>query len=609
MVRTPFRKLVVGLVGAFVAVVAWAQAPAPGERISLGARQVGQSYPFNLIAQNLNCNQPQDFKFVISPNPWLKIQGDPVARQVQRGQQKAVQAKIDFSRLRPGIYRAQVTVICDTCQFLVFANCKISDRVMYLEVEATAPPPPAAAARPQPQPQGQARPRTGSVLADPPSVMASFDPDLVPWMNAAARRAAEDAQRKADDAAAAAKRAADELEGEKKKKGPCEEELAAARAAAAAADAEAAAAQAAAEAATSAAEAAEKAAADNAKDLADAEKEMGAAQTRLGNAAAARSALIKDGANASAVAAAQKMVDEANDAAYAAQKKFSAARAAAAGLAEAAATAAEAANAATAASSAAAARAAAAAAALAAKEAECLGIAAAEKAAQAKADAAAAAAGAAADEAAGAKKKAEDDARGARILTLEEQLEAARKRCKQIYEDQLANAKKQEKALAALKKLGVLGPDTPTDGLDEMWNDWGSWATGVVTGASAVAGGFAAGGKAIPTGGGPQMILSALQAAYGILNIRLVTLTPNTKAFLTDREVYGENSQANQWVRSNGFADTPEEAEEVLDEMERIVNDPDTIAKDMANAMSQLDACKQEVADLEAKLEAAKAGG
>lgn len=232
MVRTPFRKLVIGLVGALVAVVAWAQAPAPGERISLGTRQVGQSYPFNLIAQNLNCNQPQDFKFVISPNPWLKIQGDPVARQVQRGQQKAVPAKIDFSRLRPGVYRAQVTVICDTCQFLVFANCKISDRVMYLEVEATAPPPPPAAVRPQPQaqPQGQARPGRPAT----PSVMASFDPELVPWMNAAARRAAEDAQRKADAAAAAARRAADELDDAKKKKGPCEEELAAARAAAAA---------------------------------------------------------------------------------------------------------------------------------------------------------------------------------------------------------------------------------------------------------------------------------------------------------------------------------------------------------------------------------------
>lgn len=606
MVRTPFRKFVIGLIGALVAVVAWAQAPSPGERISLGTRQVGQTYPFNLIAQNLNCNQPQDFKFVISPNPWLKIRGDPVARQVQRGQQKAVPAKIDFSRLRPGVYRAQVTVICDTCQFLVFANCKISDRVMYLEVEATAPPPLAATRPPpQPQPQGQARPGRPAT----PSVMASFDPDLVPWMNAAARRAAEDAERKADAAAAAARRAADELDGAKKKKGPCEEELAAARAAAAAADAEAAAAQAAAEAATSAAEAAEKAAADNARDLADAEKEMGAAQTRLGNAAAARSALIKDGANASAVGAAQKAVDAANDAAYAAQKKFSDARAAAAGLDEAAAQAAQAANAATAASSAAAARAAAAAAALAAKEEECLGIAAAEAAAQQKADAAAAAAGAAADAAAGAKKKAEDDARATRILTLEEQLEEARKRCRKIVDDQAANARKQEKALAALKKLGVLGPDAPTDGLDEMWNDWGSWATGVTTGAAAAAGGFAAGGRPIPTGGGPQMILSALQAAYGILNIRLATLTPNTKAFLTDREVYGEGSQANEWVRTHGFADSTEEAEEVLDEMERIVNNPNVVAQDMANALSQLEACRAEVADLEAKVEAAKAGG
>lgn len=609
MVRVPFHRTVLGLLGALVAVFAWAQAPTPPDGvIDLGKREVGKAYPFSLIAQNLNCSQPQDFKFVINGNGWLKIPGDPVAHQIGKGQQKSVPAQLDFTRLPPGRYTAQVTIVCDTCQFLVFANCKISDRQMLVQIEAVAPPPPQVAAQPPARGRGPvsaARPSPGGAAA--PSVQADFDPELAFWLTRGQKQALDDARRRSADAAMAAKKAADDLESARKKKGPCEEELAALRAAAATAAEAAAAAESAANAAA-ASDAAGQAAADNDKALSDAEKAMDAAQKRLENAAAARSRLARDGANASAMAAAQAAVDAANDAAYQAQKAFMAARAAAAPDKAAADKAAAEADAASAASSEAAAKLAAAQAALAAKEAECGGLAAAEAAAQSKADAAAAAAATAAAAEEATRKKAGEEARAAAILSLEDQLARARQRCEDIYNSQLANAKKQEKALAALQKLGAIGPNAPTTGLVSMWSDWGGWATGVATQGAAVAGGFAAGGKGIPTAGGPQMILGALQAAYGIFQIRAATLTPNTKAFLTDRAVYGQNSQANQWVRSNGFADDKAEGEAVLDEMERILNDTDVMAKDMANAASALNDCKAEVAALEAKLAAAKGG-
>ncbi|MDQ0464197.1 hypothetical protein QO010_001978 [Caulobacter ginsengisoli] len=582
-----------------MAAIAWAQ-PQPEPPTDLGARVVGQSYPFKLVAINRNCNLPQDFRFVVSGGDWLRIDGDPVARGVQRGEQRTVPARIDLTGRPPGIYTAHVTVICDTCQVLVFKTCRISDRNIDLRVQAVSPPQPAQP-RPQPQPAKPKPPPAAAALPDA-TPYTDIDPDLLRRAPGAARAALAAAEERERQARAAADKAQKDLDDIRKKRGPCEEELAALRAAQGEAEAAAAAAAAAAQAAQGEADKAQQAVDSFAGEMAAAERKMSDAQKTLQQQAMYRSIVGREnGVGSAKYQDAQAQVDKANDAVNAAQAAYRALRASQAARAAAAAAAKANAAKANAAAQAAAAAAAKAAAATAAKEKECLGLAAAES----DAEGAAARAAGEADGAADAARKAEDDARAAAILSLEEEIAAKRRHCDEMRAAARAHAQLQEQALKALQQLGALDPGAPTDGLDEIWDDYVGLGYTTFVNLVATGSGLVTPGAA-PTAGGPQMLLSVLQAGYGIMAIRQSALTPGTYANLRDRMISGPDGSANQWVRTNGFADDKAGAEKVLNEMDRIMNDTGVIAKDMARAIEADRICQEELKALEARLAAAK---
>jgi len=107
--------------------------------VDLGARSSEQTYPIRLTAQNLNCEQPQDFRFDLSRTPWLRLEGDGVVRQLGPGQSGSLIATLDPAGLSPGPHQGVVRVICDTCAVL-FTNCHISVQELVLQMRVTPPP-------------------------------------------------------------------------------------------------------------------------------------------------------------------------------------------------------------------------------------------------------------------------------------------------------------------------------------------------------------------------------------------------------------------------------------------------------------------------------------
>jgi hypothetical protein len=249
------------------------QPPTVVTQVDLGTRQAGQSYPLQLNAQNVNCEDPMDFRFT-SDAAWLRLPADPVVRGVTAGQSRNLQATIDLTNISPGQYQSIVGVECENCGWFVFKSCRVDKQQIKFVINVTAETPRAG---PQ-QGQGGANPQAPKVDPKDPRI-----PEV---------------QRKKLQAAI------DALEKVTKAKEPCEEELKKLRAAADASRAKAdKAAQAAKDAADKAAKAEEEAKKADAKaDAAD--KGEQSAKKHAQDTERAQGASAKDTRDAKAAAAA-----------------------------------------------------------------------------------------------------------------------------------------------------------------------------------------------------------------------------------------------------------------------------------------------------------------
>ena len=134
----------------------------------LTPKQSGGVYPLALDAENRNCSQLLDFRFV-SQASWIKLPPDPVARQIPQGQSRQVQATIDLRGAAPGQLQGVVEVECENCGFFIFASCKVDKqqlRFILNVLPLAAAGPGGAAAAAAPQGGGQGNPAGGA--APPP---------------------------------------------------------------------------------------------------------------------------------------------------------------------------------------------------------------------------------------------------------------------------------------------------------------------------------------------------------------------------------------------------------------------------------------------------------
>ncbi len=101
--------------------------------VDLGERQAGEQYVITMAAGNVSCDQPIDFKFS-SKEPWLQFPEDPVIRQVPPGENRTIQAVLDFSNMQPGDYEVVVDIDCQNCGVLIFKNCQVNRQKVRLRV-------------------------------------------------------------------------------------------------------------------------------------------------------------------------------------------------------------------------------------------------------------------------------------------------------------------------------------------------------------------------------------------------------------------------------------------------------------------------------------------
>ncbi|MEP3889298.1 MAG: hypothetical protein ABJN69_02455 [Hellea sp.] len=105
----------------------------------LGLREAGQSYPFKLIAKNVNCDTPQDFEFILDNLPWLKTPSTPIVKQLGPGESRTIQAKLDFKYTPVGIHYGRLTSTCLTCGWDIFASCEENGQDIVLKVNVQDP--------------------------------------------------------------------------------------------------------------------------------------------------------------------------------------------------------------------------------------------------------------------------------------------------------------------------------------------------------------------------------------------------------------------------------------------------------------------------------------
>jgi hypothetical protein len=651
------------LTASFIAVVATAAAaqqsdPQQGIPVhNLGDRDQNKIYPLTLTAQNLNCNSAQDFRFDLTEAPWIIALQDPVVRQIPPGGQGSTPAQLNFANSAPGLQESLITIICETCGYIPFVkNCRADRQQVILRVNIIPQPQPVAPEptmppehgqqpiTPSPQPQSQAQEEEivglddllGPSPVSPPADdgecpvevedVKLFQPSLGSsserFLNGGQKKTLDGARKAASDAAAAVTAANEITAGLKKKKDDCQAELVRLRA-------EQAQKEAAADAAEAAADAAQQAVNDGpAKDAAAAQKKVddfqndvdaaqreydrwteaaqaqqdyleividqeGGLSSKRGQnakqyyeeAAANREAARKNLAEVkNSMAARQAALKAAQKALEAAQKAADAKKAAAEAARNDANAAKDAADA---------------------KERECLGLEAQIKKAEDDAKKAAAAAAAANKAAAEAEKKATAQA----VKNLEDAIKCKKDECERIKKmwdehfRRLTNAKK------ALEQIGYYGKQAAAKGASsgktsaEAWSDYNKHGLKnfLKDLAKATGKGVAEG---IAPGTGPLVLLDALEAAYGIAGIRQSALTPGTYAHGRT-----EGAELRNWLIKNNLAHDDQgqkDAHEVEKQMERLMKDPNVIAKDLARAITQLEECKKQLAELEAKLAAAK---
>ncbi|NNE39718.1 MAG: hypothetical protein HKN14_02240 [Marinicaulis sp.] len=102
--------------------------------VDLGERNAGEQYSIAMAARNVDCDQSIDFKFSSNAD-WLRFSKDPVIRQVRPGENRTIQATLDFSNLTPGEYEAIVEIDCQNCGGLIFKNCKVNRQKVRLKVK------------------------------------------------------------------------------------------------------------------------------------------------------------------------------------------------------------------------------------------------------------------------------------------------------------------------------------------------------------------------------------------------------------------------------------------------------------------------------------------
>jgi hypothetical protein len=635
--RIWLSRSVVAILGAIVVQAAHAQPPpqTAGAVVDLGDREQDKIYPLTLTAQNANCNANLDFRFVLAGAPFVVALQDPVVRNVPPGGRGNAPAQLQFANSPPGAQEGVIDIICENCGFIpLIKNCRADKQQVVLRVNVIAPPQPQADAQQQGR-SSQGQSSAGLASSEPPGVepwsvgapsfkgsqclanLKPIDAGLEEFLTGDQKRGLKDARDRAAAAAAAAKSAQDELDEAKKKKNKCLEELAALRAAQAEKEAAAAAAQSAADAAQQAVDnGPEQKAVDDAqqalddydKDVAAAEKALAAANARAKAQEAALNAVLKQEKNSSApnVQSAIKYYNEASKAQNEAKKALEATKgskaarqaaldAAKAGLANAQAGAdAKKAEAAAASAAAAAAKAAADA-----KERECLGLAAAEKSAAANA----ASAGKAADRAGKDKDKAEDAARGQAEKSLDEQIACKEKECADLIKKWDEHFRRLTNAKKALEQIGYYRSQAAGTGKAgqtsaEAWADYKKnglkkfkedLEREVLEGAA---------DELVP-GSGTKILLDVLEATYRLFGIRKSALTPGTYAHGRT-----EGQELRDWLVKNNLAHASpgdEDAKEVEKQMERLMNDPNVIAKDLNKAIEEVEKCKEELAKLKAK--------
>ncbi len=77
----------------------------PPPVLDLGQREAGGQYPLRLVAVNLDCNSPQDFRFKVGSIPWLSVPGDDVVHGLGPGQSGSIQGQLDFTGINRVIIR------------------------------------------------------------------------------------------------------------------------------------------------------------------------------------------------------------------------------------------------------------------------------------------------------------------------------------------------------------------------------------------------------------------------------------------------------------------------------------------------------------------------
>ena len=279
-------------------------------KINLGKRQAGQTYPLDLNAQNQNCEQLLDFRFEANDAPWLTFPSGNLVTGVAQGQTKPLAAMLDLTNVKPGHYSGQVEVSCENCGWFIFANCKIDKQMIRFDLDVVPAPNGARVAG-----QQQQQPRNN---VDGPQAEPRYDESMLTHLTEDKRRPVEQAHRRLRKAVTAARWTDETLQAARKKKSDCEKKLAALKAAADAAVA-------AANSADAAARTAAARAAQAQKDLDAAERAMDDTYRTLQRQAAYRSIVRKeDGTGSARYKDANDFVNKANDAAVAAQRRYTA---------------------------------------------------------------------------------------------------------------------------------------------------------------------------------------------------------------------------------------------------------------------------------------------
>lgn len=128
---------VVAALGAFV-VASAAGTVGSSVSVDLGQAPSGTVDTFEVEARNASCDEPQDFRFASRETPWLKLVNGSSVKRVERGKAKTFVAEIDLRGLKPGRYRGQLDVACETCGDFVLYRCHIDTKSIAIAIEIVA---------------------------------------------------------------------------------------------------------------------------------------------------------------------------------------------------------------------------------------------------------------------------------------------------------------------------------------------------------------------------------------------------------------------------------------------------------------------------------------